>query len=183
MDRDNVLVLDAGRRPGLAQEALAGLRVGGQRRDHRLDRDHAAQIVVLSPEHDPHAATTQHLQNAILPDPAELARDFRRRSKSDRRVSSAGPGRSSLPGLVGASLAGPLTVSASLGSIGGSRTGSGSVCEPPPPTGTGLGCVFRFAANTVPQAAHVTRWPMAASGTFMSVAHDGHRADAISHPG
>ena len=56
VDLHDVLVPHLGRRPGLAQEPLAGRRRGGHLRGHHLDRDDPLQHVVERPEDDAEAA-------------------------------------------------------------------------------------------------------------------------------
>ena len=67
----HVLVADLRRRPGLAQEALAGRRGGGQLRGQDLDRHHALQHLVERPEDDAEAALAEHLEHLVVPEPAE----------------------------------------------------------------------------------------------------------------
>ena len=76
MNRDDVLVVDGSRRPGLAQEALAAGAHEGQLAGHDLDGDVPLQGRVERLEHDPHAPTAddfEHLVRAEAPEMASLA--------------------------------------------------------------------------------------------------------------
>lgn len=65
VDADDVIALEGGRGPGLAQEALAGQLAVGQRGFHDLQRDEAFELHVLCLENDTHAAGAEQLQDAI----------------------------------------------------------------------------------------------------------------------
>ena len=64
LDREHLhhtLVPDRGRRPGLAEEPLAGRGRGRQRRGQHLDRDDALEHLVERPEDDPEPAPAEDL--------------------------------------------------------------------------------------------------------------------------
>ncbi len=98
---DDMVVLQSGRGPRLAQEALPGGGAGGQGRMHHLQGHAALQLRIFGVEHDAHAAVTEHAQDAIRPQPADLIRLLRRGQKSVRfphRVASR-PARDRVPGF------------------------------------------------------------------------------------
>jgi hypothetical protein len=73
VDVHDVLVADGGGGAGLAQEALAGRRGGGQLRGHDLDGDHPVQPLVERLQHDAEAALAEHLQHLVVAQPAQRA--------------------------------------------------------------------------------------------------------------
>jgi hypothetical protein len=58
---------------GFTQEALAGILGAGQLRQHHLEGDLATQLGILGQKDRPHAALTQHLEDAKHTEPAKLA--------------------------------------------------------------------------------------------------------------
>jgi hypothetical protein len=83
--RDDVVVLDGRDRLGLAHEAPAGVLVRGQLRPDHLERDVPLEAQVLGQEDDAHAAGPQPLQDAVIPQPADLVRAQGRRQEGVRR--------------------------------------------------------------------------------------------------
>jgi hypothetical protein len=81
VDGDDVIVLDRGRRPRLAQEALPGTLAGGHGRQHRLEGHEPRQSRVLGAEDDAHAPDPEHLQDAVGTEPALLPGRSRRREE------------------------------------------------------------------------------------------------------
>jgi hypothetical protein len=75
-DGDDVLVLDRGGRPRLAQETLAVGGVPGARLDD-LQRHRPAQFGLLGREDHAHATDAQHPEDAISAQPADLPRSLR----------------------------------------------------------------------------------------------------------
>ncbi len=87
---------------GFAQEAFPHAGFAGDFRQHRLQRHGAAQARVLGLEDDAHAAATEHLEDAIPAQPAQLA-DGLRRGQEGNHVGflvAAGGGRHGLDGPV-----------------------------------------------------------------------------------
>ncbi len=82
----HVLVPHLGRRPGLAQEPLAGRRGGGQLRGQHLHRDDPVEHVVERPEDDPEPALAEHLEHLVVPDPAERVGPGGRRQEPERHL-------------------------------------------------------------------------------------------------
>ena len=72
VDGDDVIVLEGGRRPGLAQETLLGRVAGGQAGQHGLQGDETLQLGILGLEDDAHAAGSEHLKNTVGTEPAQL---------------------------------------------------------------------------------------------------------------
>ena len=85
----------------LAQEALAGRRVGGQRRQHRLESDQALQLGVLGLEDDAHAAGAEDLEHAIRPEPAQFVGALRWGQNQGQRGRRRCAGRRQCVGLPG----------------------------------------------------------------------------------
>ena len=73
VDGDDVLIVDGGGGPGLADEALAGRAVGGVGRRQHLDGDDAVQLLVERLEHDAEAALADDLEHLVMAEPAEVA--------------------------------------------------------------------------------------------------------------
>jgi hypothetical protein len=69
---DDVFVLHGRHGPGLAQEAAAGGLDGGQGRPQRLQSHQALQLRVLGLQDHPHATGSQHLEDPVGPQPAQL---------------------------------------------------------------------------------------------------------------
>ena len=82
----HVLVPDLGRRPGLAQEPLAGRRGGGHLRGQHLHRHDPLEHVVERPEDDAEAALAEHLEHLVVPDPAERVGPGGRRQEPERHL-------------------------------------------------------------------------------------------------
>ena len=83
VDRDDVLVLDGGRGLGLAQEALPGGGVAGQRGPNDLEGHAAPELPVLGLEDDAHAPGAEYLEDAVPSQPADLARPLGLRQHRD----------------------------------------------------------------------------------------------------
>jgi len=80
-DRDDVIVLNLGGRPGFSQESvtrLSAFRVLGQ---HDLQCHGSQQIDVFGKKHHPHAARTELLQDAEMAKPADFPLALRRREQ------------------------------------------------------------------------------------------------------
>ena len=94
VDLAHVRVVDAGRGARLAPEALAGRLVG---LGDRLDRDRAAEALVLGREDDAHAALPEPVEDAVAAEPLRVAarrgRGVVPRRPSTRRRSSPFAGR------------------------------------------------------------------------------------------
>jgi hypothetical protein len=71
-DRDDVIVLDAGGRPGFAEEAVLRARPGGVLRQHHLERDLATESQILGQEDDAHAAPAKLPKDAEVAESAEF---------------------------------------------------------------------------------------------------------------
>ncbi len=68
VDGDDVVVLEGGAGPGLAEEALAGHRVAGELRQDHLQGHGAAEVRVLGPVDDAHAPAPQFLLDGVRAD-------------------------------------------------------------------------------------------------------------------
>ena len=86
VDLHHVLVPHLGRRPGLAEEPLAGRRGGGHLRGQHLHRDDPVEHVVERPEDDPEPALAEHLEHLVMPDPAERVGPGGRREEPERHL-------------------------------------------------------------------------------------------------
>ncbi len=67
-----MIVLECRRRTRLAQETLFGRVTGGQAGQHGLEGDETLQLGVLSTEDNAHAARSQHLENTVGTESAQL---------------------------------------------------------------------------------------------------------------
>ncbi len=88
MNRDDVVVLQSGRRAGLAQEALFGVGLLGDFGEHRLQSEGALQGHVFGEEDDTHAALTEHLEDAVGTETTQLVRGLS--SGKEGEASSSG---------------------------------------------------------------------------------------------
>ena len=93
VDGHDVVVGDRGGQLRLAQEAPPRSGAGRQGRLHRLQGDVPPQPGVFGQEDDAHAARPQHLQHAVVAQPAHLVRLPRRRQQGTHvlRVQVGGP--------------------------------------------------------------------------------------------
>jgi hypothetical protein len=84
-DGGDVVVLDPGLRAGLADEPRLRLLVGGELREHDLQRDLALEPRVLGPVHRPHAPAAEFAEQHVLPEPGRRGgRGPGRRNRRDR---------------------------------------------------------------------------------------------------
>ena len=81
IDGDDVLVVDGGGQPGLAQKSPVVLGAGRQGRPHDFQGHQAPEVGVLRLEDDAHGAGPQDLQDAVGAKPAHLVRALRRRQE------------------------------------------------------------------------------------------------------
>ena len=86
VEGNDVFVGDGGRRPRLAGEPPQGGAAGRHRRSQRLDGHDPVQLFVQGPQHDAHAALADHLQDLVVPEPAERIRPPRRSQEVERDV-------------------------------------------------------------------------------------------------
>ena len=73
VDGDDVVVADGRGGLGLAGEAPAGGGAGRQLRGQHLDGHDAVQLRVEGPQHDPHAAAADDLEDLVMAQPAQRA--------------------------------------------------------------------------------------------------------------
>ena len=94
VDRNDVGVGEPGRGAGLAQEARAAVRHGGQRRREELDGHEPVEGEVARQEHDAHPAATEHALDGVAAGHGLLQRqEFRRGRHGRHRKKLRGPGR------------------------------------------------------------------------------------------
>ena len=81
VDGDDMVVIEFGRRSGFAQEALPGVPLFGDLREHDLERDRALELRILRLKDHPHPALAENLEDAISPQPPDLVRLLCRRKE------------------------------------------------------------------------------------------------------
>ncbi len=74
VNRDDVRMIDARRRPRLAKEPFAGWRVQHELRRHQFDRDGPAELGVESAQHHTHGAMADDVEDLVVADAADRAR-------------------------------------------------------------------------------------------------------------
>jgi hypothetical protein len=93
VNRDNMLVINGGRGPRLAEEALTDARLLGQRRPDHLESHAALELLILAFENDSHAPRAKHSQHPVASKPADFSLPCRRSEEGEKTLSPRKNGR------------------------------------------------------------------------------------------